>query len=290
MTTLKRWEEQGQYIEVDGHQIFVVDTKIGEQVLLILHGFPTSSYDFWKTLPLLARKYRVIVHDHLGYGFSDKPMNYSYSLIEQAEKALLLWVKLGIKRGHIVAHDYGTSVATEIIARYNKNFISLDIQSLLLTNGSLLIELANLRLVQRLMRHKQIGKWTKYITNAVIFKINMRRLWADKSKINENELHEMWQLLVHKGGKETLHLVSRYTHERTKYWHRWIGGLEDTKVPISFLWGDKDPVALPVIASTLHKKVRNSQLFWLKDVGHYPMLEAPKIWVKETLNFIESLG
>ena len=59
--------------------------------LLILHGYPSSSHDYLAALPRLTQNYRVVLHDHLGFGLSQKPSDYSYSLLEQAEVALALW-------------------------------------------------------------------------------------------------------------------------------------------------------------------------------------------------------
>jgi len=129
--TLKEWQTKGKYREItldgDTHQIFVVDSKDYDPIasskpnLVILHGYPTSIYDYWKALPLLMEKYRVVMHDHIGFGLSDKPTHYSYQLIDQATIALNFWDQLNIKNCHLLAHDYGTSVATEIIHRHNHN-------------------------------------------------------------------------------------------------------------------------------------------------------------------------
>ena len=60
----------------------------------------------------------VVTFDHLGYGFSDKPsQGYTYSLMDQADNAITLWRKLGIAKAHIVSHDMGDSVMTEILTR-----------------------------------------------------------------------------------------------------------------------------------------------------------------------------
>ena len=128
--TLIEWKNKGNFVQVENHTLFVIDTGIdaSKETLVILHGYPTSSFDYYKVLPELATKYRVIIHDHLGFGFSDKPLTYSYALKDQATIALLLWKQLGIKKVILFAHDYGTSVATEIIARHNASKISLHIE------------------------------------------------------------------------------------------------------------------------------------------------------------------
>jgi pimeloyl-ACP methyl ester carboxylesterase len=133
MTALD-WKNKGSFIKVNQHSLFVIDTKTNissnaientKETLVILHGYPTSTFDYYKVLPELSKRYRVILHDHLGFGFSDKPLDYSYSLKDQATIALHLWKQLKVKNVTLLAHDYGTSVATEILARHNANEIDL---------------------------------------------------------------------------------------------------------------------------------------------------------------------
>src|SRR5260221_9403747 len=148
---LSRWQERGSTRQVFGRRIFHVDEgPKTAAAILVLHGFPTSSLDFSRALPVLSRAHRVVLHDHLGFGLSEKPTDYSYSLFEQAEIALGLWDSLGIKRGHIVAHDYGTSVATEIIAKRERGGLGFELLSVTLSNGSILRELASIKLAQKL--------------------------------------------------------------------------------------------------------------------------------------------
>ena len=60
------WFAKGNYIDVLGHKLFVIDKGTSKKTLLILHGYPTSSYDYYKVLDELSDHYRVIIHDHLG--------------------------------------------------------------------------------------------------------------------------------------------------------------------------------------------------------------------------------
>src|SRR5258706_16438475 len=108
------WRARGRMVRVRDMNVFTVDEGKGGTPLLLLHGFPTSSYD-WSHVwaPLTARR-RVVTLDLPGFGFSDKPASYAYSLLEQAEVVECVLRELGVARAHVVAHDMGTSVATEL--------------------------------------------------------------------------------------------------------------------------------------------------------------------------------
>ena len=289
--TSEKWKNKGSFITVFGRKTFVIDTSTltslaqsrDQETLVILHGYPTSSYDYHKVLTQLSEKYRVIIHDHLGFGFSDKPLVYSYSLIEQADFALQLWKQLGLKKVTLLAHDYGTSVATEIIARHNQQQTTLQIDKLLLCNGSMHIELSKLRTIQKLLKSKLTGKWVAKLTNYLIFKKNLRNVYFDKTKATESELKEMWFMLEHNNGRKVIHLLSNYINERYFFWHRWIGALKETKIPTKIIWAKNDPVAVAAIAELLTTEIPNNNLFWIDKCGHFPMLEKPDEWVSLVL-------
>jgi len=272
------WKSKGKLHSVNGSSIFVIDKGDAKETLVILHGYPTSSYDYYKVLPELTKKYRVIIHDHLGFGFSDKPKNYSYSLIEQTDVALQLWKQLNLTDITLLAHDYGTSIATEIIARNNLQQLDININKLILCNGSMHIELAKLRTIQKLLRNKWIGKWGAKIANQVIFNSNIRKIYYDSSKLSKKELDDMWFQIEYNEGRKVIHLISNYINERYFFWHRWIGALRTTKIPTRIVWATEDPIAVKAIALQLQSEIPNNQLCWLENTGHFPMLENPTAW------------
>lgn len=285
--TAQKWQTLGKYHQIGDHKIFAIEAGEGEETLVILHGYPSASFDYYKVLEMWKPHFRVIIHDHLGFGFSDKPKNYSYSLLEQAEVAQQLWQKLGVKKAHLLAHDYGTSVATEIIYRRNIGIEPIEIQSATLGNGSMLIEMSKLLLSQKLLYHSFFGPWLAKLSSRGYFKYNMRKIWWDKSKCDDAELDILWDMLTANGGREALPKITQYIPERFKFWNRWIAnGLYKTELPINILWADKDPIAVVAMAQELHKNIPNNRLQILENIGHYPMLEAPEVYGNAVLKII----
>ena len=285
--TANDWKSKGEFITVNDRKLFVIDTssffssedKVPTETMVVLHGYPTSSYDYYKVLPELSKHYRVIIHDHLGFGFSDKPLNYSYSLLDQADLALQLWQLLGVKKVHLLAHDYGTSVATEIIARNNNNELTIEIENLTLCNGSMHIELSQLRTIQKLLKNKWLGKYVAKLTTYAIFSKNLRNVYFDKTKVSNNELKDMWMQLEYNEGRKVIHKLSQYINERYTYWNRWIGALKETNLQTNIVWAKNDPVAVPAIARLIATEISNNKLFWIENTGHFPMLENPDEWL-----------
>ena len=76
---LTEWKNTGKYFDFKGRNIFYQENGKGETLVLV-HGFPTSSWDWEKIWPKLSEKYNLLAPDLLGFGFSDKPTNHQYSI------------------------------------------------------------------------------------------------------------------------------------------------------------------------------------------------------------------
>ena len=102
-----------RYATVDGHRLFFREAgDPNAPALVLLHGFPTSSYMFRHLLPALADRYHVIAPDHLGFGLSDAPsvqeFDYTFDALTDLTAALLR--ALGIARYAIYVQDYGAPI------------------------------------------------------------------------------------------------------------------------------------------------------------------------------------
>ena len=285
------WKKSGHFVSIDKHQVFYWDSGNDNPPLLILHGYPSCSFDYYKTVQKLSENWRVIVHDHLGFGFSDKPVDYSYSLIDQAQVALSLWKKIGISSGHLLGHDYGTSVACEILYQQNIGQCPIKVLSATLGNGSMLIHRAKLLLSQKLLMNSLTGPLLASLSNRSYFHHNFRKLWANPAKYDREEVDQLWDLLISDGGRKVLPKITSYIRQRYTHFDRWVtNGLYKSNIPVNLFWGDKDPVAIIAMAGELHENIAGSQLTVLDGVGHYPMLEAPDRWaecVQDMLNQTE---
>jgi pimeloyl-ACP methyl ester carboxylesterase len=102
-----------RYATVQGRQLFYRDAGPPDApVVVLLHGFPASSFMFRNLIPVLADRYHVIAPDHLGFGFSDAPPadGFSYTFDALAGLTAALLSQLGITRYAMVVHDYGAPI------------------------------------------------------------------------------------------------------------------------------------------------------------------------------------
>ncbi|MFD9024132.1 alpha/beta fold hydrolase [Streptomyces parvulus] len=108
-----------RYATVDGRRIFYRETGSADlPTVVLLHGFPTSSFMFRNLIPQLEG-YRVIAPDHLGFGLSDAPgtEDFDYSFDALADLTAGLLTQLGVGRYAIVVQDYGAPIGWRLAVR-----------------------------------------------------------------------------------------------------------------------------------------------------------------------------
>ena len=118
------WEKQGEYIQAFGHKVFVVvkgKFEKPEKTLMLLHGFPESSYHFKELIEDLSNQFScIITFDCIGFGLSDKP-DIKYGIKLHSDTALKVLKLNGVTGCHFFSHDMGTSVLTEIVSQQTRN-------------------------------------------------------------------------------------------------------------------------------------------------------------------------
>jgi len=109
-----------RYITVDGRQLFYREAGHPDApALVLLHGFPTSSFMFRDLIPRLGDRYHVIAPDHLGFGLSDAPsveeFDYTFDALTDLTEGLL--DQLGLSRYAIYVQDYGAPIGWRLALR-----------------------------------------------------------------------------------------------------------------------------------------------------------------------------
>ena len=89
-----------------------IDTSTDKEILLMLHGNPSWSFYYRNLIPAFSTQYRVIVPDHIGMGFSDKPQDYEYTLQNHLDNLseLLVRITSGKERVNLIVHDWGGAI------------------------------------------------------------------------------------------------------------------------------------------------------------------------------------
>lgn len=275
MITPAAWRASGQTFEWNGYSIFYRTHGHGDRALVLIHGFPTASWDWaplWETL--CARFEHVIALDMLGFGFSDKPTRHPYSLLEQTDIHQALWTRLGVTHAHVVAHDYGVSVAQELLAR-DLEQSRIRLLSVALLNGGLFPETHRMTSMQKLLR-SPFGPIAQWLMNEQRFGKSFSTVFGPHTKPTASELRDFWSLIRHNGGHRNMHRLIAYIDERRLQRARWVGALQRTRVPLRLINGPADPVSGAHMAARYREVIGDPDVVSLSDIGHYPQTEAPQ--------------
>ncbi len=271
---VRAWRDRGRSEQVHGRRIHVFEREGHDPVLLLLHGFPSSSYD-WRLLLEHELERAVLAFDCLGFGLSEKPRRHQYTLTEQAEIAEHLVRRHARGRPLVtVGHDMGTSVATELFARDLEGALEMDLAGALLFNGSMIQGAASPTLAQRLLRGSA-GPLTARLSSRRFFRHQFGSVFSAGHPLSEDEAADQWSLIRAGGGRTLGHRLIAYMDERERLGERWLGALRAWPGPLHLGWGLADPVATPRVLDGVRALRPQAPLSAWEDLGHYPQIEDP---------------
>jgi len=276
---IQDWKRDGHYHDWAGQRIFFREAGTGA-ALLCIHGFPTASWDWHRIWPTLTQQFRVIAPDLLGFGFSDKPPGHPYSLFEQARIMEALLEQRGIDSVHVLAHDYGDTVAQELLARQRerrqRGDTGLAIRSVTLLNGGLFPEVTRPLFIQKVLKNRLAGPILARLMSERTFRRSFPRVFAAAHRPSDGELRDFWSLIAYHDGQRVAHLLSRYQDERRMHRARWTRALQHNEIPLRLIIGPEDPVSGRSIAGRFSELVPDPDIVILDGAGHYPQVEVPE--------------
>jgi pimeloyl-ACP methyl ester carboxylesterase len=276
------WRERGSDEEFRGRRVHVFGRGGRGPLLLLLHGFPSSSYD-WRLLLEEERERAVLAPDFLGFGLSEKPRDHQYTLHWQADlvEELVRRQSGDLAEGagtavpvFIVAHDMGTSVATELLARDLEGALEMNLAGVLLFNGSMVQGAASPTLAQRILR-SPFGPVFSRLSSERFFRSQFGSVFSPSHPLTDQEAEDQWSLICAGGGRTLNHKTIRYMDERFRHAERWHGALRDWPGRLQLAWGMEDPVATTAVLDAVRAIRPQAPLEELPGLGHYPQIEDP---------------
>ncbi len=242
----------------------------------VFHGFPTSTWDWHAVWPTIVLRRRTLTFDFLGFGDSDKPVDHTYSIHEQADLAVALWRRHGVTRTDLVVHDYGVSVAQELLARDVAGTLGVALTSVTFLNGGIYPDLHRPTPVQLMLLDPVQGPKLGDLMTEATFAQALRATYAPGRQPTDAALREQWQTVARRDGHRIGHRLIQYIRDRERHAERWVAALETTRVPRHFIWGMLDPVSGAHMAARIAKRMFEADRVQLDDVGHWPQLEDPR--------------
>lgn len=267
------WVSGGAYHETSAGRIFFRNEGDGP-ALVMLHGFPTWSYDWAGVAPALAASHRVVTLDFPGYGFSNKGRGVDFSVAGSADVVEQLLAHLGIARAALVIHDYGGIVGQELLDRRRRGKLSFAVDAVHVLNSGIIYAAYRPTRAQKLLARPILGAF-------VASRLTAEKLHAGldsvrgTNKLGDAEFDELWVGMSRDDGYKLAHRHIRYNAERALHHQRWEEALFGYDGPVQLIWGLADPVSGRHVLELARPRLPAARIVELAEVGHFPQSEAP---------------
>ncbi len=285
----QQWGAAGDYFTHRNQQVFYrVTANPDKPTLLLLHGFPSSGWDWQPVWAPLGEQFELLAPDLLGFGFSAKPNRRNYTIHGQADLVEALLVARGIDNCHLLVHDYSVSVAQELLARQAERQ-SDQYASCCFLNGGLFPETHRALLTQKLLL-SPLGGLVNRLAGYRQFAASFSKVFGPATQPSDDELQAHWWLINQHNGKHLFHNLITYINDRRQHRQRWLTPLQTSAVPLALINGSVDPVSGEhMVARYQALGCRLDYLARLPLIGHYPQIEAPAEVVDHYLAFYRQL-
>jgi pimeloyl-ACP methyl ester carboxylesterase len=274
---------ESHFLDLDGERYHYLDEGSGE-VLLMVHGNPTWSFYYRNLVLNLRGRYRVIVPDHIGCGYSDKPQDYNYTLQQHIDNLTTLINTLQLKNITFFMHDWGGPISMGYAVEKSENvkqfiifntaafwFPEIPFSLRILKNsfiGSLVVKHLNLFVWSGILmgsrkfmtRKVKLGYLKPY--NSIKNRVAVLEFIRD-IPISEN--HESFPVL--KAIEEKLPL------------------LIDHKLLI--IWGGKDPIFTKAFLREWRNRFPGASVKVIEDAGHYVVEDGIDQIIPHVENFLK---
>lgn len=287
--TAQEWLDAGRHLETETGSVFVVDVPARSATdappLLIIHGFPSCSYDYRGVLDALSAGRRVVLFDQLGFGWSDKP-DRRYGIHLHADTAEAVLADLGITTIDLLTHDMGDSVGGELLARTADGSSAIDVRRRVVTDGSIYLDLAQLTPGQLALL--DLPDERLELLSAENLVSGLAATFSSGHPASDDEIAAQVVMAAHQDGPSLLPRTIRYLEDRRAEEDRYTGAIETHPAPLGIIWGQLDPISVPAMAERLLERRPDASIVRIDDVAHYPMVEAPERFAAAAIEFLDN--
>ena len=277
---------EGRFIEVEGQKAFVYEKGTGEPVVCF-HGVPASSFLYRKVIDQLANNgFRGISFDILGLGLSGRPKNYDYSWTSLGNWSSKLIEKLNLEKFHVILHDIGGPIGSEVISKMPEKVLSVTILNTLLT------DLGNFKkpFPMHLYEKRVIGELLVSTSHPVAFKNLMHKRGIHKNEVFGKEEAKAYIdfFMGNDKGKSFLKIMRSFdaTAEKSDLY---LSTLKDLNVPKQIIWGINDKgLTLEQYGEPLKKAIGLEKEIIITKGSHFLQEDYSEVIVENTIKLIKS--
>jgi pimeloyl-ACP methyl ester carboxylesterase len=252
----------GKFRTMNGVRVHYVEAGQGPAVVLV-HGWNGSTFGFRYTIPELARHYRVIAPDLIGFGYSERPAKGDYTVTAQVELLRGLMDQFGVEQAAIAGHSMGGAIAMSFALRYPERVSRL-----------ILIDAASVREMRSAVRLGRffaplLSVFAPLMANRSLFDRGMRSAVHDPAILTPEVLDGYFRPLRMRGHLRGLaqQIAQRGREEPIDP--------SRLRMPVLVLWGEHDRLLSLVKGEELAAQIPTARLEVIRSAGHLPLEEQP---------------
>jgi len=292
------WRARAKYLDFKGHRIaYWTGGNASAKPLLLVHGFPTCSFDWTRVWDALGTSHRLIACDMLGFGLSDKPRagfggpknSRGYTIHWQTDVQAALLYHLAIRDFDALVHDYGVSVGQEMLVRQQGGFGFQELGQCLFLNGGIFPDQHRPRPMQKLGT-SPFGFVLGALMSRKSFGKSFSEVFGPETQPTEAELDIFWGFINENGGNRIPHKLLHYIEDRLAHRARWEAALVNAQDRIGLINGALDPVSGRHAYDKWREVVPFARHDLIEHVGHYPQVEAPGEVATTVLEWLGKTG
>ncbi|MGD2155608.1 MAG: alpha/beta fold hydrolase [Anaerolineales bacterium] len=291
------WCQAGEYIswkstlpvneDFDALNIFhICQGNPDNPAILMIHGYPTSSFDYAALAEDLRQDFYVCMLDTPGYGFSDKPLDgYDYSIFDDAHLVdEYIRQVVGLDEFTLLTHDKGDSVGLALLQIYQAYETSpYTIKHHFITNGNIYLPLAQLTRGQKVLLNPVSGPLISSLMTGTSVAQSLADL-AFATTLPQSEIDSYASIFDYQDGIAVQHEIIKYLNERSENEVAWLETLERSDIPTTIIWGELDAIA-PLAVSDyvwtnyLEDRETHAAYWRIPCADHYLQADVPDLIV-----------
>jgi pimeloyl-ACP methyl ester carboxylesterase len=252
--------------------------------ILMIHGYPTSSFDYAPLFDELKNDFHVCALDTPGYGFSDKPLGgYDYSIDDDARLVDGFIREIAsLDEFTLLTHDKGDSVGLALLQIYQaydeKPYI---INHHFITNGNIYLPLAQLTTGQKVLLNPVFGPLISSLLPADRLANSIAET-TFAATLPQSEINSYASIFGYQDGTRVQHEIIEYLNERAENEVEWLETLGISEIPTTLIWGELDaiaPLAVPDHVWTNYLEGRETPAtYWrIPCEDHYLQVDTPDL-------------
>ena len=271
--------EHSRFADVDGLRVHYQEAGDSRApVILLIHGFLSSTMVWSKVfLEFASAGYRAIAPDLLGYGYSDKPRDFDYTIESQSRMIAGLLERLGIDHAILIGSSFGGAIAATVALNRPELVEKLALVGAVSNNEPKRYP------IMRLVRSPLIGDVVSPLlaSSRRLLRARMKRVYdRHRWKLDEFRIDARFiPLRAAATHRAIIRTVRNWDADRIQRDAHLI------TQPTLLLWGDHDPDVPLRDGEELKERIPNSRLIVFRECGHHPQEEYPEQFSEAILRF-----